>query len=115
MLDATIAEQLRERGHDVTAVQGDPELESKKDPELLRAARERNRVLVTDNIVDFARLHQEFVRAREDHGGILLASPSSFPRSKRTIGVWVRALDRLLMDESAADLRNLCSWIAPDR
>lgn len=113
MLDATIAEQLRKRGHDVTAVQGEPELEGKKDPELLRAARDQGRVLVTDNVQDFARLHQQFVRARENHAGILLASPATFPRSKKTISVWVKALDRLLKDQSDADWGNLCGWLAP--
>jgi len=46
MLDATIAEQLCRRGHDVAATHGNAQLEGKQDPELLRAALELDRALV---------------------------------------------------------------------
>lgn len=112
MLSATIAEQLRKRGHDAAAVQGDPDLEGKSDLELLRAARELRRVLVTDNVQDFARLHQQFVRAREDHAGIVLASPASFRRSKKTNRLWVNALDRYIGEHRRDSPENLCAWLA---
>ncbi|MDQ6773079.1 MAG: DUF5615 family PIN-like protein [Candidatus Dormibacteraeota bacterium] len=60
MLDATIAEQLRHRGHDVEATQAQAGLEGKKDTKLLRAARELDRVVVTGNVRDFVRLHRQF-------------------------------------------------------
>jgi uncharacterized protein with PIN domain len=111
MLDAGIAEQLRHRGHDAEATQGNPGLEGKKDPDLLRAARELDRVVVTDNVQDFARLHQRFLASSEDHGGIILASPAQFLRSKRTIGLWVEALDTFLHDNAETSLKNICTWL----
>ncbi len=112
MLDAGMAGQLRQRGHDAEAVQGNPELEGAKDPDLLRAARELDRVLVTDNVRDFVRLHQRFLASGEDHAGLVLASPARFPRSKRTIGAWVNALDRYLREHAEASLKNLCTWLS---
>ncbi len=111
MLDASIAEQLRRRGHDAEAAQGNAGLEGKKDPDLLRAARQLDRVIVTDNVQDFARLHQRFLASGEDHAGIILVSPTRFPRSKRTIGIRVEALDTFLHDHAEASLKNLCRWL----
>lgn len=111
MLDAMIAEGLRQRGHDVQAVQEHAELLGKKDPELLREALALGRVLVTDNVQDFARLHQQFIALGEDHAGIILASPSSFRRSKETIRIWVVALDRFLRDHPEPSMGSLCAWL----
>ena len=112
MLSAAIAEQLRKRGHDAAAGQGDPNLEGKPDTELLRAARELRRVLVTDNVRDFARLHQQFVHAREDHAGIILAAPASFPRSKKTIRLWVNTLDRYMRERGDSSRESIYSWLS---
>ena len=111
MLDAGVAEQLRRRGHDAEAIQSNPGLEGKKDPDVLRAARELDRVVVTDNVQDFARLHQQFLTSVEDHAGIILASSARFPRSKQTIGLWVEALDGFLLDHPDVSLRNICTWL----
>ena len=112
MLDASIAEQLRLRGHDATAIQGNTELEGKRDPELLRSAGELDRAVVTDNIADFARLHGRFLAAGEDHAGIILVSPARFPRSKRTIGLWVEALADFLEEHAEASLKNTRVWLS---
>lgn len=112
MLDATIAERLRHRGHDVQAVQENADLLGKKDPELLREARALGRVLITDNVQDFARLHRQFIAAGEDHAGIILVSPASFPRSKGTIRKWSDALDRYLAGNRDTALENLCTWLS---
>lgn len=112
MLDATIAERLRRRGHDVQAVQENPDLLGKKYPELLREALALGRVLVSDNVQDFARLHRQFIATGEDHAGIILVSPASFPRSKGTIGKWSHALDRYLTKNRNARLENLGTWLS---
>ena len=111
MLSASIADQLRRRGHDVEASQGNPGLEGKPDPDLLRAARDLDRVLVTDNVADFARLHTRFLTSGEDHVGIVLVSPGRFPRSKRTIGIWVADLDTFLHEHPEASPKNACIWL----
>ena len=112
MLDPTIAEQLCRRGHDVAAIQGNAELEGKQDSELLQAARELDRATVTDNIADFARLHRQFLAAGEEHSGIVLASPASFPRSKRTLGIWIEAVATFLEGHEGESLRNTCTWLS---
>lgn len=111
MLDPTIASELNKRGHDAAAVQGDASLEGLSDTDLLRAARERDRVVVTDNVADLARLHQLFITASEVHAGIICASPGSVPRSKRTIGVWVSALDAFLRKKRGEDMTSRCCWL----
>lgn len=111
MLDASIAEQLRKLGHDVEAVQGNAELEGRTDPELLRAASERGRVLVTDNVQDFARLHQQFVRSGEAHAGILLASPRRYPRAKGTIRKWAAGLDTFMRAHEKGSLESQVYWL----
>src|SRR5487761_32115 len=112
MLAVSIAEQLRRRGRDAEATQGNAALEAKKDPDLLRAARKLDRVIVSDNVQDFARLHQQFRVSGEDHAGIILVSPTRFPRSKHTIGIWFEALDTFLHDHREASLKNICTWLS---
>jgi len=112
MLDREIAERLRDRGHDVRAVQEEATLRGLSDDARLRAAAARDAVLVTDNVADFARLHAQFLAEGEDHAGLLLASPSTFPRSKRTVGLWVQALDTVLVELGPnASLGNDCHWL----
>jgi predicted nuclease of predicted toxin-antitoxin system len=114
MLDKEIAVQLRTRGRDVRAVQEDAALRGLDDISLLRAAAEDGAVLVTDNVVDFLHLHGAFLDQAESHAGIILAAPAQFPRSKRTIGVWVRALDACLGQlESTASLHSRVHWLSP--
>lgn len=111
MLDASIAEQLRRRGQDAEATQGNADLEGKKDPDILTAARTLGRVIVTDNVQDFARLHLQFLASGQDHAGIVLVSPARYPRSKRTLGLWVSALDTLLHEHGDASNTNMCTWL----
>lgn len=111
MLDAAIAEQLRKRGHDVEAVQGNTELEARTDLDLLREASKRGRVLVTDNVQDFARLHRQFARSGELHHGILLVSPRRYPRAKGTIRKWVDGLDKFLRAHDKDSPENQTSWL----
>lgn len=97
MLDRHIAVQLRQRGHDVIAVQERPELWGMPDENLLvDVACPEGRVLVTDNLRDFLRLHTAILDRGEHHTGLLLASPSKHPRAKRYRGSWVNELDAFL-------------------
>lgn len=111
MLHSGIAQQLRKRGHDVEAIQGNMELEGQEDAAVLRLATASGRVLVTDNADDFTRLHRLFLAEGEDHDGILLASSRNLPRSKRTIGLWVRTLHAFLTSNATKSLKNECRWL----
>ncbi|HEY6781390.1 MAG TPA: DUF5615 family PIN-like protein [Thermoleophilaceae bacterium] len=52
---------MRDRGHDVEAIDGQPAYEALSDPEVLDLARSQRRALVTNNLVDFRPLHYEAV------------------------------------------------------
>ncbi len=56
MYSPRLAEHLRARGHDVLAVAELAELIGRSDIEVARFARERGRMVVTENVADFWRL-----------------------------------------------------------
>lgn len=111
--DRELGRQLREeRGHDVQAVNGDPRLQALADPALLAYAAGEGRVLVTENVVDFMRLHQHMLASGEHHAGLILTNPRRFPRDKRALGHLLRALDAYLRELTVgADLTNDVHWL----
>ncbi|MDQ6616815.1 MAG: DUF5615 family PIN-like protein [Actinomycetota bacterium] len=88
------AERLRDRGIDAVAVKESPALGGLEDDALLALATLDRRVLVTENIADFAVLG----RAAE-HVGIVFCHPRRFPRSPDHIH---RLVDALAMLASSA-------------
>ncbi len=94
MFSPVVAQRLRERGHDVVAVVADPTLRALGDAELYEWARSNGRRLVTENVKDFRPLLR---REDGDVGpGILLTSSRTFPRSRRSVGLLVAALESWL-------------------
>ena len=94
MFSPVIAEQLRDKGHDVLAVAADPRLRAMDDAELYEWARSNGRRLVTENAKDFRPLlWREETKAGP---GILLTSSRTFPRSRRSVGLLVAALETWL-------------------
>ena len=75
MLPAVIAEQLRARGHDVEAINGNPALEGLSDPDVFDLARSSRRAVVTNNIVDFRPLHHAAITpgGPGHHGMVFMA------------------------------------------
>jgi predicted nuclease of predicted toxin-antitoxin system len=112
MISATVAAQLRARGHDVVAVQ-DPELEHLRgvdDCVVLDHAAEAHRAVVTDNIPDFIRCHQRRVDRDKPHFGLLLFTNDTFPRHRHDafVGQLLAALEDQLL--AHAD-DNDSSWV----
>jgi predicted nuclease of predicted toxin-antitoxin system len=112
MISATVAAQLRARGHDVVAVQ-DPELEHLRgvdDCVLLDHAAEDRRAVVTDNIPDFIRCHQRRVDRDKPHFGLLLFTNDTFPRHRHDafVGQLLAALEGQML-ANADD--NDSSWV----
>ena len=107
-----IARELRSRGHDVEAVIERAELVSLPDRELfVRMAVER-RAIVTNNASDYIALFGETMAAGQECYGLVLTSDRSMPRSKNTIGLFVRVLDAILRTHPAEDaLRNQVRWL----
>jgi predicted nuclease of predicted toxin-antitoxin system len=110
--DYAIAGQLRRRGVDAVSVKRDrPELEAQEDPQVLRAATSERRVLVTNNVRDFASLVEEFGLRGERHFGVLFTDDDTFPRSDAGIGLLVRAL-AAIVDQAPDDaLMDSCIYL----
>lgn len=94
MFSPAVAQQLRDKGHDVLAVAAEPALRALDDAELYEWARLHRRRVVTENAKDFRPL---LWREEGEAGpGILLTSSRTFPRSRRSVGLLVDALDSWL-------------------
>jgi len=110
-----IAEQLRELGHDVVAVKERPELEGLKDEQLFEVMATEQRAIVTENWPDFDRLTREAAESGATHYGVLFTSRRQLPRSRDTIGLYVRVLGDFLQRHPGVDaLLNSSSWL-PDQ
>ncbi len=67
-----IARALRERGHDVHAADEERQLDGMEDEALLELATSEQRIMVTFNIHDFARIVGRWAGAGRDYAGCLL-------------------------------------------
>lgn len=107
----TIAETLRQRGHDVIAVAERPDLRALADEELYSWAGQQQRRIVTENVKDFRPL----LRRSEESGAaptpLLFTSSRTFPRSRRNPGPLIDALDAWLR-VSASEPRPTEEWLS---
>lgn len=111
-IDPVIAEQLRQRGHDVTAVAEDPDLRGRPDLYVFERAAAERRAVVTYDIRDFTTLHLARRAAGEASPGLVLVSSRAFPLGDRGHGALLRALGRLLEADLSADaLRDRAVWL----
>ena len=91
MYPPALAQMLRDRGHDVVAVAGTPELAGSPDEAVLDAATSDSRCLVTENVRDFA------VLARfTTHYGLLFVSDNRWPRTPAAIKRLADALSQVI-------------------
>jgi uncharacterized protein DUF5615 len=63
---------LRGKGHDVRALDQEPELEGLEDEDVLALATEDRRILVTHNITDFPEILREWAGGGRSHAGAIL-------------------------------------------
>jgi predicted nuclease of predicted toxin-antitoxin system len=115
MISATVADQLRARGHDVVAVQ-DAELEHLRgidDCVLLDHAARDRRAVVTDNVPDFVRCHQRRLDRNQPHYGLLLFTNDTFPRHRHDafVGQVLAALERQLTTHAGDDDSSWIRWL----
>ncbi len=80
MYPPSLAEMLRDQGHDVLAVAGLPDLAGSPDEAVLDAAVRDARCLVTENIRDFAILARH-----TSHCGLLFINAERWPRTPAAI------------------------------
>lgn len=92
MISPTVARALRDRGLDVTAVAESPELRALPDAAVLEHARQDGRILVTRDVADFGRLHQQWLTDGRPHAGLVMVTEVMFPQNRNLVGALVRAL-----------------------
>jgi predicted nuclease of predicted toxin-antitoxin system len=110
--NSEIAAQLRTNGHDATALT-DTMMRGASDEALLVFAAGERRVLLTNNVRDFAPIAIRWAAAGSDHHGLLFTSDESMPRSKATIGLYVKALSAFMKAHPGEDaLRNQVRWVS---
>ncbi|HYP19853.1 MAG TPA: DUF5615 family PIN-like protein [Chloroflexia bacterium] len=102
-LSQRLAEQLRGYGFDVVSSH-EAMMLSASDAEQLEYACEGWRAVVTFNISDFVRLHEEYLSANREHYGIILSTEAP-------IHVLIHRLLRLLNSLSQEELRNQLIWL----
>ena len=110
----SIAEELRNRGHDVVSAQERDDLRGITDLELWNRAAAERRVVVTENVADFMPLVRGAAASGETVVGVVFTSGRSMPRSQATIGAYVTALERLLRQHEADEtLPGQIHWLSP--
>ncbi|MCP9488873.1 MAG: DUF5615 family PIN-like protein [Solirubrobacteraceae bacterium MAG38_C4-C5] len=110
----TLAQTLRDRGHDVVALGERADLSAASDHVLLEVAEREGRALVTNNVRHLVPLAAQRLGAGESHAGLVLTSDRTLPRSMGALGAFVSALDGLLAAYPADDaLRDQTCWLAP--
>lgn len=107
-----IARELRRRGHEAVSVVEREDLVERPDHELLTQAGSERLAVVTKNARDFVPLARRAAASGASHYGIVLSSPRAMPRSAGTIGVFVGALELLLLEHPADDaLSDQVRWL----
>lgn len=85
-----IGRALRTAGHDVLALDVDEALSRLPDGDVLALAAREDRVLVTYNVSDFARLVRAWTEARRGHAGVILV-----PDARAGHGAILRRLEEM--------------------
>jgi hypothetical protein len=102
MYAAVIADQLRNRGHDVASIH-DPAyrwLEGASDADVYTAALQDGRAVVTENVPDFRRLEATALVRSEPTATLIFTTNRQFPRGdETTMGRLVVALEALLRED----------------
>jgi hypothetical protein len=97
-----VAEQLRERGHDVVGVY-EVGLGGLDDRQVLSWAAVQRRAVVTNNIKDFRPLHASYLTTGTAHYGIVLVPTPRYSLRRDQLGALITALDQLLVRSPGDD------------
>jgi predicted nuclease of predicted toxin-antitoxin system len=104
----TVGKVLIQGGHDVRALDSEPELEGLSDPEVLDLAAAEDRVLVTANIRDFEPLLREWAGERRSHAGVILV-PSSV--RNEAFGVLISGVEETLANTGQEEWVDRVEWL----
>ncbi len=112
--DYVIAEQLRQRGIDCASVTQDhPELVGQDDDVVFRSATRERRVVITNNVRDFAPLVEKFGLDGETHYGVVFTDDETFPRTNAGIGRLVATIEKLVRGKPEDWLLDSCIYLEP--
>lgn len=78
---------------------------------VLRIAAAERRVVVTNNVRDFAPLVEEFGLRGETHFGVIFTDDATFPRTRAGIGLIVRAFAAFVQGTEDDDLLDSCLYL----
>ena len=112
MFHPRIAAELTARGHDCVAVAANPTLRETSDADLLQRAVDEDRVLVTNNVVDFERLRRQRSAGGEAVSQLIYTSDAAFPRNLRFISRLIAALDEACRSDAIAASGGVL-WLSP--
>ena len=98
-----LGQVLRDRGHDVVAV-NQLGLNAADDSEVLERAVEEGRALLTHNVEHFVVLATQYAEKNWEHHGIIVSD-------QLPIGVLLARVSRLLARKQAEDLTNSLEWL----
>jgi len=83
---------LRDNGHDVRALDQEPELEGLEDEDVLVLAAEDGRTVVTHNVADFPEILREWAAGGRSHPGVILV----YGIEHSDFGLILRGIERWL-------------------
>ena len=108
MIPPQVARGLREAGYDVQAIKWDRnDLLGSSDLELVQYMTTERRTIVTNDVDDFQKIHDQFLSTGDEHQGMVFTFDATMPRSKDAIPRWVDVLSGLLDEHTPEDsLRN---------
>jgi hypothetical protein len=109
-----VAALLRDLGHEAVAVKERADLIGLPDEDLLRAATAEGRVIVTENVKDFAVLHRRVAAEGQRHVGLVFTHPRRFPSAGRNhVRVLADALDVFLSKHGSmlSDAESFVWWL----
>lgn len=100
---SVLAGALRKRGYDAIHVQ-ELDRKGRPDEEQLHFAVLQNRCIVTFNVADFVKLHNEYVQAERQHWGIVVSQ-------QIPIGETLRRLLELLQNYTSETMKNRLEFL----
>ena len=87
-------------GADVVAISDTAQLKGTSDRDVLELSTRQGRVLITDNIRDFAPLNASWAALGRTHAGVVFISTKAYPQDRTRLGRVTAALGKRLEDDS---------------
>ncbi len=106
-ISGRVAQQLRDRDHDVSAVVADPDLRGLSDSAIFGFAQADGRAMVTYNYLDFIEIAREHASLGEDHHGLIIVHPTKLPNWE--LARLTNELERFLNE--ATPHASLYAWV----